>query len=306
MIPRHENPYLLPAQTTVVSRAALRDSDDELDPADTADPERAQMLARLENILKRTIADVLPNATSEGGVAEGDAPRKKKRRKVVGPTQDEARDGESKQDEPVAVPFRLISGTSQPKPIVLVPKAPPVFISIGPACEDTAEEAQRRADRAQAAAVDFAWVIEESKKPTVPHPCASGKIRRISATLPSHHPPLLVLERTKPPTKPPRVSQDDLDETPMKPSPHIHETSCCPVLTTESSNPAPTDVPKKRKRRRGKSGQKPVVQHTFWKPTTSMGGKSAGYAWGYSGSWPIEEGTTPRYYRDTMRKAVFA
>lgn len=35
-----------------------------------------------------------------------------------------------------------------------------------------------------------------------------------------------------------------------------------------------------------------------------MGGKSLGYAWGYEGSWPVAEGETPRYWRDSMRKAV--
>ncbi|KAI0648951.1 hypothetical protein C8Q79DRAFT_1007539 [Trametes meyenii] len=305
MIPRHANPYLLPAQTTVVSRAALRDPDDELDPVDTADPERTQMLAQLENILKRSIANVLPNATHDSE-ATGDAPRKKKRRKVVEPSQDDVREEQSKQDEPVAVPFRLLSGTSQPKPIMLAPKAPPVIIGIGPAYEDTEEEAQLRVNRAQAAAVDFKWVIEESRKPTVPPPGAPSKITRISAPLPTPQPPLLVLERTRPPTNPPHVSRGDLEESPIAPSPHIHETSCCPVLAAENPSPGSIDARKKRKRRRGKSSQKPALQPMFWKPTTDMGGKSAGYAWGYSGSWPAEEGTTPRYYRDTMRKAVFA
>lgn len=82
MIPKHANPYLLTDQTAVVSRSALRDSDDELEPEDTADPERAQMLARLENILKRSIADVLPKTVQEGDVTGESSSRKKKRRKV--------------------------------------------------------------------------------------------------------------------------------------------------------------------------------------------------------------------------------
>lgn len=96
MIPKHANPYLLKEQTTVVSRAALReDSDDEPEPP-TMHPERAQMLARLESILKRSIEDVLPLSTQSGNQEDGDAPRKKKRRKVEEPKVD-------KPEEPVAV-----------------------------------------------------------------------------------------------------------------------------------------------------------------------------------------------------------
>lgn len=61
---------------------------------------------------------------------------------------------------------------------------------------------------------------------------------------------------------------------------------------------------RKRSRRRGKSIQKPAIQPAFWRPQAGMGGKSLGYAWGYEGSWPVAEGETPRYWRDSMRKAV--
>lgn len=148
MIPKHANPYLLTEQTTVVSRAALReDDDDEREPLDVSmHPERAEMLARLENILKRSIEDVLPSSThtavNEEAEAEADGgSRKKKRRKV----------GVTKEEQPVAVrtshssffsyslrwpeqitceAFRLLSGTAQPKPILLAPKAPRVLMCV--------------------------------------------------------------------------------------------------------------------------------------------------------------------------------
>lgn len=99
MIPKHANPYVLTDQTIVVSRAALReDGDDDREPLDASmHPERAEMLARLENILKRSIEDVLPSsAHMEVAAVEDGASRKKKRRKV-----EETKEEDSTQ--PVAV-----------------------------------------------------------------------------------------------------------------------------------------------------------------------------------------------------------
>ena len=81
MIPKHSNPFAVLDSTAIVSRSALRDSDDEDGPTQP-DPEHAQMLTRLENILKRTIHDVLPQASKLEGQNDEEAPRKKKRRKV--------------------------------------------------------------------------------------------------------------------------------------------------------------------------------------------------------------------------------
>ncbi|KAI0663776.1 hypothetical protein C8Q70DRAFT_378018 [Cubamyces menziesii] len=308
MIPKYANPLLLPDQTAVVSRAALRDSDDESEPGDHADPERAQMLARLENILKRSIEDVLPTSVQHIGGQGEEQKRKKKRRKVEEELKDEEKgERKLKEDEPVAVPFRLFSGMSQPKPIVLAPKAPPVIVPIGPSYEDTEQEAERRAARAREIAVDFAWVMSESSKPYVPLPNAAKKLKTIVASLPSSPPPLLLLERPKPTPKPPRVALLDPDQ-PVEPSPHQHEvsTSCCPIIVAESPDTLATRSASKRKRRRAKTRERPAVQPAFWRPQEGMGGKSLGYAWGYPGSWPAAEGETRRYYRDTMRKAEYA
>ncbi len=87
MIPKHLNPFAVLKSTAIVSRSALRDSDDEDEPI-PPDPEHAQMLARLENILKRTIEDVLPPAPQAEGQHDDGAPRKKKRRKVDKPQED--------------------------------------------------------------------------------------------------------------------------------------------------------------------------------------------------------------------------
>ncbi|KAI0833661.1 hypothetical protein BC628DRAFT_40105 [Trametes gibbosa] len=310
MIPKHSNPYLLHEHTAIVSRAALRgDSDDELREALDADPGRAQMLARLENILKRSIEDVLPaGLQSSAATAGGESPRKNKRRKV----DEEAKVAEEQQ--PVVVPFRLLSGTSQPKSIVLTPKAARVLVSVGPAYEDTKEEAERRAARARAVAVDFDQILADSHIPHRPLPNAAKKVRTLRATraLPSPAPPLVLLERPKPAPAPTPPSA-------CAPCPHAHHASCCPVLPASGSDagagtapPADRGATRKRPRRgQGRSGrqERPAVQPAFWRPRQGAagGGTNRGYAWGYEGSWPAaERGTARRYRRDEMRRGVVA
>ncbi|RDX43839.1 hypothetical protein OH76DRAFT_1409797 [Lentinus brumalis] len=294
MIPKYSNPSLLLNSTTIVSRAALNDDleDEEQLPVETQDPEHAQLVARLENILKRTFQEVSPTH-----VEDNEASRKKKRRrKAEGDGQQDTEQGDAVTEE-VAVPFRLLSGVSQPKPIVLAPKAPPKIISYAPAAEDTAAEAERRAARAREVAVDFAWVVAESKKPSI---CASTSYKKVVRLVPDTSVPLLVMERPKSPPKPPRVAQIH-PEIEIKPSPHEHKTSCCPVVTARE----PQETAK-RKRRRGKVRDEPAIQATFWRPPP-ISGKALGYAWGYAGSRPwLSDEEPPRYERDTMKKAEYA
>lgn len=123
----------------------------------------------------------------------------------------------------------------------------------------------------------------------------------MSVRISTPEPSLLLLEVSKPTPKPPHPASVD-PTLPVKPSPHQHKTTTCPIITAEAPV-SPPDM-RKRSRRRGKSIQKPAIQPAFWRPQAGMGGKSLGYAWGYEGSWPVAEGETPRYWRDSMRKAV--
>ncbi|KAI0709948.1 hypothetical protein C8Q76DRAFT_740511 [Earliella scabrosa] len=300
MIPKYSNPSVLLGSTAIVSRAALNgDSDDELETDDAKDPEHEQMVARLENILKRSIADVLPQTNSGDEAGER---RRKKKRKVDSARQDVADGGDSEQ---VVVPFRLFSGVSQLKPIVLTPKAPPKIVSQGPALEDTEAEAERRARRAREVAVDSSWVMSESSKCTMIRKNARQPVE-LSGKLPDPAATLLLVERPKPPPQPPCLARLN-PELEVEPSPHEHDTDCCPIIEVQASSAEAAD-PAKRKRRRGKSRDKPVVQPTFWRPPPGLGGKCLGYAWGYSGSRPLhpEADDKPRYERDTMKKAVYA
>ena len=82
MIPKHTNPYTLRDSTAIVSRSALKGSDDEEDFGHANSAEHAQMVARLEKILKRTIDDALPASSSGMENAEGASSPRKKRRRV--------------------------------------------------------------------------------------------------------------------------------------------------------------------------------------------------------------------------------
>ena len=126
-----------------------------------------------------------------------------------------------------------------------------------------------------------------------------------SASLPSSPPPLLVLERAKEPSpQPPRAWRAD-PTAEADPSPHAHETSCCPVVDAR-----PDETYAGRRRAKKKPKPKTRAAPAFWRPTLGMGGKSLGYAWGYAGSNPLPADADAheggRYERDTMRKAVFA
>ena len=104
---------------------------------------------------------------------------------------------------------------------------------------------------------------------------------------------------------PPRIANTDL-EIQVEPSPHAHDTSCCPIIEVQAAELGATRS--KRKRLKRKPREKVRIQPSFWRPTPEMGGKSVGYAWGYASSDPLpsDQREGVRYQRDTMRKAVLA
>ena len=110
MIPKHTNPSVLLNSTAIVSRAALHDSDDDDEPVQ-ADPQHAQLLARLENILKRSIEDVLPPTLQPDGQDDSGKSRKKKRRKVE-MEQGQEETGEGLVEEEAVTAVRAFTPTS--------------------------------------------------------------------------------------------------------------------------------------------------------------------------------------------------
>ncbi|CAE6461899.1 unnamed protein product [Rhizoctonia solani] len=151
--------------------------------------------------------------------------------------------------------------------------------------EDTIEEAEERKRRAVQVAVDFEIIRKQS---TIPYPnfkeVASQKYnwKSISATTtiavvqcPKAKKSRPIYPLSKPiqlKTREPRVKQSS-------------------VVDVRSSHPVPPKV------------EREFVPHTFYHSDETVGGKSAGYAWGYRGSFPRPAGITG-YLRDNMRNGL--
>ncbi|OCH93022.1 hypothetical protein OBBRIDRAFT_378109 [Obba rivulosa] len=305
MIPRYANPSFLSDQLEIVSRAALNGEEDEtpMDIDNVPSGDRAAMVAQLENILKRSLGDIELGAA--GDVQPEDGHRKKKRRKteeslqVAAAAPEEAELSES-------MSFRLVSNKLPPKPIALQAKPPPVIKAKEPSREDTAEEAELRASRAKAVAVDFDWILEQSTKVYVPPRQNDRKVIHVTAQLPDEAPAVMVAERPR--SKPPKKPHLCLTDTSLEvtPSPHnLRPTCALPVVEVNASSKS--DVAQTKRRRRRTKDAPPRPPPMFWRPPRGIGGKSAGYAMGYAGSWPMYEGDPRRYryHRDTMKKAIF-
>jgi len=182
-----------------------------------------------------------------------------------------------------------------------------------PDCEDNEAQAALREERSHAAAVDFSWIIRESRKQNNHQPGSGGprKLLYAQASLPLTAPAMMIVERDQPPrkTRPPvpasqlsrhpysKDSSAPWPDTPVKGHryPRIKATFVSQIV-------APIER-KRRKRKRGKLSPKERPQPTFWRPNPACGGKSLGYAMGYPcslGYWD----TSTQYRRDTMRKGV--
>ncbi|KAK7469388.1 hypothetical protein VKT23_003863 [Stygiomarasmius scandens] len=229
MIPRHSNPHLLSQAFSVqkVSRNLLfqescsttshSQSLEDVQTIETEvnEQERADLLKRLnkrvleefefnlgpsyENERKDTIQDLPPDDADQGK-------RKSKRRKLENSTK----------KEDASFPFRLFSRTE--KTILLEPgppKPPPCYRE--PSYEDSPSEAQSRRERAQSIAVDYAWILNESKREYKPFPSTTpklshGTIKASSYSTPTEDdgedswPPVtMIIHRLQPPrgTRPP-------------------------------------------------------------------------------------------------------
>ncbi|GBE87938.1 hypothetical protein SCP_1201640 [Sparassis crispa] len=285
MFPQFSNPHTLSQATKRVDRLALEDNDH---PPSYEGAERTEMIAQLEGLLKRSFG----NLTTSPRDQEHDTPRRKKRR--IG-----ADDVHLSESSPL--PFRLVSRALPPKSILLKPKPPPAIVVQEPSCEDDEIEAERRRAQAQAVAVDFDWVMAESKQTYLPSKNDHKKVIHVQAQLATPEPIMMVVEREKPPPRKPKLALS-LPPADFQPSPHSLPAQgvLCPVVdVTTPGLPEP-----KRKRCRKPHVPRPRPPAMFWRPFHGMGGKSAGYAMGYEGSWPVHE-NDPRcytYQRDTMRR----
>ncbi|PCH42217.1 hypothetical protein WOLCODRAFT_73360 [Wolfiporia cocos MD-104 SS10] len=300
MLPYFSNPHGLKESVQPVTRASLyADDDEDSGQHKERNADQDGMLSELEQLLKRSLGEVYTDMNSMNE-SEESSRTKKRRRAEINDTAQEA-------SLPESMPFRLISNKLPPKAVHIEAKPPPAIIAKEPECEDNTEEARRRQSQAQEVAVDFEWLINESKK-SYPVRGFSPLARLIEfADLPTPHPPLLITEFAKPPPEPPTFAKCPPHTVP---SPHYLSIADiqCPIIdmapSPSNSSHASALTKKRRRRNPRKAHERPPP--AFWRPLREWGSKAAGYAMGYGGSWPVykDDPLRYRYQRDTMRKGV--
>ncbi|KIK62032.1 hypothetical protein GYMLUDRAFT_42471 [Collybiopsis luxurians FD-317 M1] len=209
MISRFANPHLTSVLTEKVNRASVfndnltfennaeeegRNSPVDLD-------ERVELLNHLHKRLHESM----------DFVAETNK-RKKKRMQLSGEPGDDSQKAPQGNSERIL--FKLTSATE--KPILINPPPPkPPSCYREPTYEDSDADALKRRERARAVAVDFDWVMQESRKTQFPFPSWNSRIMdatilKSSDAPPQYEPPaptdsasssMMILQRLQPPRK---------------------------------------------------------------------------------------------------------
>ncbi|KAH7871128.1 uncharacterized protein C8R40DRAFT_1122867 [Lentinula edodes] len=177
MLPRFVNPYLTRIPTEKTSRTEVTFDDDPVTSEHELDSEYRSLL---QNILYKRLHESLEFAVV-------DIPRKK-RRKGKHSTDVDSEPSALSKLEPILFKLLSTAGTEGPRLINIdppPPKPPPQYRE--PTYEDTEENSVKRRERAKAVAVDYDWVITESRKTQLPFPSWKSRITHASLELePSH------------------------------------------------------------------------------------------------------------------------
>ncbi|KAJ7170589.1 hypothetical protein C8R43DRAFT_1149321 [Mycena crocata] len=250
IIPRFSNPHSIPRALKPVARSDLFESETHHNSDVDVDLQK-----ELDELIQSNLdADV--------------SVRVKKRRKLNSVAEDQPE---------TSVLFRLLS---TPHSISLLPPPPPPPVTREPECEDTEAAAETRRRRAEAVAVDAAWVKQESAR--LPPPFRVGRVQHVQARL-DGAPPMMLAHCLQSPrkTRPP-VPRWQLQHHPYIDAPIIEDTDPTGVIPSVEIQVVSETLRKTRKRRRGvMRGDRPRPQATFWWPEAGCGGKSPGYAMGY-------------------------
>ncbi|CCM03083.1 uncharacterized protein FIBRA_05203 [Fibroporia radiculosa] len=290
MIPRFANPHSLADSLEPTTRKVIEQENTAVANSEQSG-EQTGVLVELERLVKRSIGDIYLNPTEDPSIVS-----QKKRRK----TQNNVSDSHPED----SLPFRLISRSLPPGLVLLDVPPPPVILVNEPPCEDDDEEADRRRARAAATAVNFDWIIQESRVPVSPRNCTQKKVTNVAGDLPVPHPTLMVVGLVKPPPATSRLALSLPADFALS-SPHElpSEGVGCPLVDVAIQQESTT--PAKRRWRRSRSArQRPPA--TFWRPLQEWGPRASGYAMGYEGSWAVSHDDPQRYkyQRDTMRKGA--
>ncbi|CEL55471.1 hypothetical protein RSOLAG1IB_01483 [Rhizoctonia solani AG-1 IB] len=268
---KYQNPhhYLNEESLRIVSRQELGDDwnkRNEPDPAYSkieTDPEMTRALGVLNKLLSPLATD-FTNTTSGCKRKRGDIPK---------PPIDDSQVTE----------IRLVSHRSSllttSEPVNGWPSQPKTYPG-----EDTDEQAQQRRERATQVAVDFRAILKQSVVPYPEFKAACPPAYKTNGT--SRPGTLAVVDSPRPKRSRPlhlRMNESEL---------RTHQTQTKESLVViASSGHAPPN----------RSSETPT--HTFYYSEMATGGKSAGYAWGYPGSFPRPAGVVG-YVRDSMKKGL--
>ncbi|KAL5503822.1 hypothetical protein ACEPAH_7893 [Sanghuangporus vaninii] len=248
-IPKFTNPYILTASTQPCSRADIFGTSNGLKVLEK-DVGFDEGLKWLEDRLRGSFGYDVHRREERG---EDARKRPMKRRKKSDEMKDE-------REEASVFEFRLLSSDKRPREINVQPKPPKSIRVIEPEYEDSPKRAELRGHRAREAAVDFAWVMEQSRS-SFPGSGTNKKKKNAvtllvpsSALLLSGKPNTFLTERRKVEKQIKRsVSFADSSRFRKyaKSSPHeLKKRLCCPLLPVDSVQ-SELEGQRKKKRKRG-------------------------------------------------------
>lgn len=192
-----------------------------------------------------------------------------------------------------SVLFRLVSSTSDPRPICLQQKTAPPIRTREPECEDNASAAEERRRNAQSAAIEF------DDKHNSTFGCSqlehsAVKLKRVmdGNTWTIRQPSIMVTEEIRRCTWS-KTSKQRIC-TSSAPSPHELKPICVPVVPVQTVTENRRHSSGRRRRHQKQMKDRPPA--TYWKPPSGLRAKCMGYALGY----PSSTGST----RDTMKKGI--
>ncbi|KAL5526079.1 hypothetical protein ACEPAG_7417 [Sanghuangporus baumii] len=248
-IPKFTNPYVLAASTQPCSRADIFDDSDS-PKAFEKDVGFDEGLKWLEDCLRGSFVYDVQRREEKGEDAKE---RPRKRRK----NNDEAKDGH---EESSVFEYRLLSSDKQPREINVQPKPPKSIRVIEPEYEDSPKRAELREHRAREVAVDFDWIMEQSRL-SFPASRANKKNQNVitlfvpsSSLLLKSKPNIFLTERLKVEMETEKSTSLAYSSTygkHAKSSPHeLKKRLCCPLLSVDPVQPE-LEGQRKTKRKRG-------------------------------------------------------
>ncbi|KAL5526904.1 hypothetical protein ACEPAF_8631 [Sanghuangporus sanghuang] len=244
-IPKFTNPYILTASTQPCSRADIFGTSDGLKTL-----EEDEGLKWLEDCLRGSLVYDVHRRQERGEDAQ-ERPRKRRKKS------DEMKD---EREESSVFEFRLLSSDKRPREINVQPKPPKSIRVIEPEYEDSPKRAELREHRAREVAVDFGWVMEQSRLSFPASRANQKKQNAITLLVPSStllrngKPNILLAERLKvekQTKKSVSFANSSKFRKHAKSSPHeLKKRLCCPLL---SADPVQSELEgqRKKKRKRG-------------------------------------------------------